>query len=241
MPELHTDAELRAQLDAANRELEAFAYSVSHDMRAPLRTIDGFSKILEEDYADRVDDEGKDALRRVRGAAQKMAELIDDMLKLSRISRAELACEGVDLGALARSIADKLEAAEPGRRVAFDIAPGLAARGDRALITILLENLLANAWKFTSRHPAARIEVGVAGRAGEPAYFVRDDGAGFDMAEVKRLFTPFQRLHGMGEFPGTGIGLAIVQRVAKRHGGRAWAEGAPEKGATFHFTLGRLQ
>jgi len=241
MPKLHTDAELRTQLEAANRELEAFAYSVSHDMRAPLRTIDGFSKILEEDYADRVGDEGRDALRRVREAAQKMAELIDDMLKLSRISRAELAREEVDLSALARSIADGLAAAEPGRKVAFAIAPGLAASGDRALITLLLENLLGNAWKFTSRRPATRIEVGVAGDPGEPAYFVRDDGAGFDMTEVKRLFTPFQRLHGMAEFPGTGIGLAIVQRVAKRHGGRAWAEGAPEKGATFHFTLGRLQ
>jgi len=247
----HTAAELRAlnaaleqrlherttELEASNREFESFAYSVSHDLRAPLRIIDGFSKILEDDYAGRVDDEGRDALRRVRAAAQGMAEQIDDLLKLARVSRAELAREPVDLSTLARSIAGGLEAASPARSVAFDIAPGLVAWGDRAQLALLLGNLIGNAWKFTSRHSSARIEIGVAEKAGDSVYFVRDDGAGFDMADARRLFTPFQRLHGVREFPGTGIGLAIVQRVVRRHGGRAWAESAVEKGATIHFTL----
>src|SRR6185295_7126901 len=212
--------ERAAELEAAKRELEAFGYSVSHDLRAPLRTIDGFSKILEEDYAGRIDEEGRDALRRVRGAAQKMAEQIDDLLKLSRVSRAELSRATVDLGALARAIANQLQAGAPGRSTLFEIPPRLEAWGDRAMLALVLENLLGNAWKFTSRHPRARIEIGVAEMAGEPAYFVRDDGAGFDMADAKNLFAPFQRLHGVSEFAGTGIGLAIVRRVVQRHGGR---------------------
>jgi PAS domain S-box-containing protein len=230
--------ERTADLDAANKELSAFAYSVSHDLRSPLRTIDGFSKILEEDYGSRVDDEGRDSLHRVRAAAQRMGGLIDDLLKLSRLSRSEMARERVDLSVLARRIAEELRTGDPARGVVFDITPGLGVRGDTALLTILFENLLGNAWKFTSKHPSARIEVGVTQKDGQPVYFVRDDGAGFDMAHVGNLFAPFQRLHGMAEFPGTGIGLATVRRVVQRHGGRAWAKGEVEKGATFYFTLG---
>jgi light-regulated signal transduction histidine kinase (bacteriophytochrome) len=229
--------ERAAQADAARRELEAFAYSVSHDLRAPLRTIDGFSKLLEDEYAASIGEEGKDALRRVRAAAAHMAELLDDLVKLSRVSRAEMNLQAVDLSALARSVADELKASAPERNVAFEIRPALVATGDRALLAMLLRQLIANAWKFTSKHPSARIEVGAAEAGGERAYFVRDDGAGFDMAAAENLFTPFQRLHGVREFPGTGIGLATVRRIVQRHGGRAWAEAAVEKGATFHFTL----
>jgi len=229
--------ERTAELEAARAELEAFAYSISHDLRAPLRSIVGFAKVIEEDYADRVDAEGRDALRRVRTAARKMAEQLDDMLKLSRVSRSELTREPVDLGKLARAIAAELAAAEPRPGVVFDVAPGLVAWGDRRLLALLLRNLLGNAWKFTSAHASARIEIGVTNAAGEPAYFVRDNGAGFDMADASRLFTPFQRLHGIAEFPGTGIGLAIVRCIVQRHGGRIWAEGAVQNGATFYFTL----
>jgi PAS domain S-box-containing protein len=241
--ELNATLEQRVQertteLEAANKELSAFAYSVSHDLRSPLRTIDGFSRILEEDYGSRVDDEGRDSLHRVRAAAQKMGGLIDDLLKLSRLSRSEMTREQVDLSALTRGIAEELRTGDPARNVTFDIAPGLVVHGDKALLTILLDNLLGNAWKFTSKHPSARIEIGVTEKEGQSVYFVRDDGAGFDMAHVGTLFAPFQRLHGMAEFPGTGIGLATVQRVVQRHGGRAWAEGEVEKGATFYFTLG---
>jgi signal transduction histidine kinase len=228
-------------LEAVNAELEAFAYSVSHDLRAPLRTIDGFSKILEEDYSLQIDEEGRDSLRRVRAAAQKMGHLIDDILKLSRLSRSEMTYEQVNLGQLADSIIAELKSADPAREVTVSIGAGLVALGDRMLIRILLENLLANAWKFTSKHPRALIEVGVTKKDGELAYFVRDDGAGFDMAHVGVLFAPFQRLHGTSEFPGTGIGLATVRRIVQRHGGRAWAEAEVEKGATFYFTLGAQQ
>ncbi len=230
--------ERTTELEVANKELEAFAYSVSHDLRAPLRSIDGFSKILEEDYAERVDDEGKDALRRVRAAAQRMGLLIDDMLKLSRLSRAEMNFQTVNLSELVGSIVAELKAREPGRKVTFKTASRAFATGDRQLLAVLLENLLANAWKFTGKHAEAHIEFGVTEKDGATVYFVRDDGAGFDMAHIDKLFTPFQRLHGMAEFPGTGIGLATVQRIVRRHGGRAWAEGAVEKGATFYFTLG---
>ena len=230
--------ERTAALEVANAELENFAYSVSHDMRAPLRTIVGFAKIIEEDYADRVDAEGRDALHRVRAAARQMGAFIDELVKLSRLSRSELMLERVDLEGLVRSVADGLKASAVSRSVVFEVTPGLVAWGDRRLLTVLFEHLLGNAWKFTSRHPSARIEVGVAAdRDGVPAYFVRDDGAGFEMADAQRLFAPFQRLHGMREFAGTGIGLAIVRRIVQRHGGRVWAEGAVEKGATFYFTL----
>lgn len=229
--------ERTAELKAANEELEAFTYSASHDLRAPLRSIDGFAKVLEEDYAARLDDEGKDALRRMRGAAQRMGELIDGLLALSRLARSDMNVEVVDLSALARSIADELKSSEPGRSVAFEIPPQLEVRGDRRLLRALLENLLGNAWKFTRKHASARIVLGATEKNGEPAYFVRDDGAGFDMAHAANLFAPFQRLHGVSEFPGTGIGLATVRRIVQRHGGRVWAEGAIDRGAVFYFTL----
>ncbi len=235
-----TEAEIQrrtAELDAANKDLESFSYSVSHDLRAPLRSIDGFARMLEEDYSAKIDDEGKDALHRVRSAAQRMGELIDDLLKLSRLSRSDMYAEPVDLSALARSVAEDLKASDPGRNVIFDIPPRLEAHGDRRLLTVLLENLLGNAWKFTGRHAHARIELGALQKDGKPVYFVRDDGAGFDMTYVATLFAPFQRLHLAADFPGTGIGLATVRRIVQRHGGRVWAEAAVEQGATFYFTL----
>jgi len=234
------EAQLRghaARLEQVNKELEAFSYSVSHDLRAPLRGIDGFSQALLEDYADSLDDQGKDYLQRVRAASQRMAQLIDDMLKLSRVTRAEMRHETVDLSALAHDIAGELQKTRPERQVDFVIAPGLVVNGDAQLLRAVLENLLGNAWKFTSAHPCAKIEFGIAEYEGKPAYFVRDDGVGFDMAYVDKLFGAFQRLHAMNEFPGTGIGLATVQRIIHRHGGHVWAEGAVEQGATFYFTL----
>ena len=235
-----TEAEIQrrtAELDAANKELEAFSYSVSHDLRGPLRSIDGFAKILEEDYAAQLDDEGRDALQRVRAAAQRMDQLIDDLLKLSRLVRSDMNAEAVDLSALARSVADELRAREPARKVSFQISPSLEARGDERLLAVLLENLFGNAWKFTGKRAEAHIEFGVTQKDGNPAYFVRDDGAGFDMAHAANLFVPFQRLHGVSDFPGTGIGLATVRRIVQRHGGRVWAESEIGKGATFYFTL----
>jgi light-regulated signal transduction histidine kinase (bacteriophytochrome) len=232
-------AHSNAELERANRELEAFTYSVSHDLRAPLRSVNSFSKVLLEDYADKLDDEGKDDLRRVYAATQRMGQLIDDLLKLSRIGRAEITVEAVDLSALARSVVAELKESDPARNVEFDIPPTADARGDKRLLTILLENLLGNAWKFTSKHESARIEFGVTTQDGAQVYFVRDDGAGFDMAYVDNLFAPFQRLHRAADFPGTGVGLATVGRIVEHHGGRVWAEGAVEQGATFYFTLAR--
>ena len=226
-----------AELTAANRELDSFAYAVSHDLRAPLRSIDGFAKVLEEDYTDRLDEEGIDALHRVRGAAQRMGELIDDLLALSRLTRSEMNLESVDLVALARPIADELRRSDPARSVAFVFPPKQEVRGDPRLLALLLQNLLGNSWKFTGRHATARIELGVTTIADEPVCFVRDDGAGFEMAEAANLFAPFQRLHSVRDFPGTGIGLATVRRIVQRHGGRVWAEGVVEEGATIHFTL----
>jgi signal transduction histidine kinase len=226
------------QLEAANKELEAFAYSVSHDLRAPLRGIAGFSQVLMEDYADRLDEEGKQALRRVQAAAQRMAQLIDDLLNLSRITRGELRREPVDLSALARTLAAELQQRGAGRPVEVVIADGLVAEGDARLLRVVLENLLANAWKFTAKKPRARVEFGADRRNGGPAtYFVRDNGAGFDMRYAGKLFGAFQRLHTVHEFPGNGIGLATVQRIIHRHGGRVWAEGAVDNGATFYFAL----
>jgi len=230
-------SERTEQLEAANKELESFSYSVSHDLRAPLRSIDGFSQVLLEDYSDRLDAEGKDSLRRVRAATQRMAQLIDDILGLSRTTRAEMRFETVDLSAIAEAVSAELRKSEPGRDVEFVIAPGLAAEGDPRLLAVMIENLLGNAWKFTSRHARARIEFGMLLRDGRPVYFVRDDGAGFDMGYAGKLFGVFQRLHGTAEFEGTGIGLATVQRIMHRHGGRVWAEGEVEKGATFYFTF----
>jgi light-regulated signal transduction histidine kinase (bacteriophytochrome) len=231
-------AERTAELTSANQELESFAYAVSHDLRAPLRSVDGFAKVLDEECASQMNEDGRDALRRIRGAAQRMGDLIDDLLKLSHLTRSEMNLEVVDLGALARSIACELQASEPGRKVTFEIPPTLEVRGDRSLLAVLLENLLGNAWKFTGRHAVARIELGVARDGIEPVYFVRDDGAGFDMDHAASLFAPFHRLHRVSEFPGTGIGLATVRRIVQRHGGRVWAQGSIEKGATLHFTLG---
>jgi len=226
------------QLEASNRELEAFCYSVSHDLRAPLRGMDGFSQALLEEYSGRLDSQGKDYLRRIRAATQRMGTLIDDLLNLSRVTRSEIRREPVDLSALALIIAADLRKIQPERPVEFAVAPNLLAQGDPRLLRLVLENLLANAWKFTSRHPRARIEFGTAAHAGATAYFVRDDGAGFDSAHAGQLFGAFRRLHAMTEFPGTGVGLATVQRIIQRHGGKVWAEGAVEQGATFYFTLG---
>jgi signal transduction histidine kinase len=225
------------QLEATNKELEAFSYSVSHDLRAPLRSIDGFSQALLEDYGARLDEDGQDYLQRVRAAAQRMAQLIDDLLSLARVTRSELHPEPIDLSACALTIAHELQRTQPDRRVAFIITPGLVAHGDARLLRIALENLLGNAWKFTAKRPCATIEFGAVPHDDGMAYFVRDDGAGFEMAYVDKLFGAFQRLHSMTEFAGTGIGLATVQRIIHRHGGRIWAEGAVEQGATFYFIL----
>ena len=226
------------ELAAVNEELEAFNYSVSHDLRAPLRTIDGFSQALLEDYEDKLDDEGKDYLGRTRAASQRMGRLIDDLLNLSRVTRREMRFKEVDLSAIARQVVVELEEGESGRDVTFEITEGAVTMGDPNLLRTELDNLIGNAWKFTGNHPTAKIEFGITEDDGRPAYFVRDDGAGFDMEYADNLFGAFQRLHGMTEFPGTGIGLATVQRIIHRHGGRVWAEGKVEQGATFYFTLG---
>jgi len=225
-------------LEAANKELEAFSFSVSHDLRAPLRSIDGFSRILLERYLGQLDAAGQDYLTRVRNATLRMSRLIDDMLMLSRVGRAEMRRAPVNLSALAADVMDELRQRDPERQVQVAIQPDLEVTGDAGLLRIVLENLLGNAWKFTSHREEARIEVGALTRDGERIYYVRDNGAGFDMSYADKLFTPFQRLHSEEEFPGTGIGLAIVQRIITRHGGRVWAEGEEGKGATVYFTLG---
>ena len=225
------------ELHAVNQELEAFNYSVSHDLRAPLRGIDGFSKILLEDNEDQLDTQGRDYLRRVGAATQRMGNMIDDLLNLSKVTRAEMRREMVDLSALAKTITAELQQAEPDRGVTFLIAEGMVAKGDAKLLHFVLENLLGNAWKFTSKHPQATIELGVVQDDGEPTYVVRDNGAGFDMTYADKLFGPFQRLHRQEDFEGTGIGLATVQRIISRHGGEVWGEGEVGKGATFYFTL----
>jgi PAS domain S-box-containing protein len=225
------------KLEVANKELESFSYSVSHDLRAPLRSIDGFSRILQEDQAERLDDEGRESLSKIRASTQHMGRLIDDMMKLSRVTLTELRRSPVDLSALARVVAEGLRTAEPQRSVELVIEPGLTAPADEHLMRIVLENLLGNAWKFTGHQPTPRIEFGRTERDGAPAYFVRDNGAGFEQQYAHKLFQAFQRLHSPSEFPGTGIGLATVQRVIHRHGGRVWAEAELERGATFFFTL----
>jgi len=225
------------ELSTVNKELEAFSYSVAHDLRAPLRNIDGFSQALLEDYPDKLDEQGKNYLNRVRSATQRMVVLIDDLLSLSRVKRSEMRHETVDLSVLAQSIAEELQETQPDRQVAFVIAPGLTTSGDAQLLRLLMENLLGNAWKFTGKHPKARIEFGVTQINDKNTFFIRDDGAGFDMAYADKLFEVFQRLHAGDEFSGTGVGLATVQRVAHRHSGRVWAEGEVEKGTTFYFQL----
>jgi light-regulated signal transduction histidine kinase (bacteriophytochrome) len=226
-----------AELTASNNELEAFSYSVSHDLRAPLRSIDGFSQALLEDYGEKLDAGGRDQLQRVRAATRRMSALIDDLLNLSHLSRSSMRRETVDLSALAGAISEELRKCAPGRQVDLVIDRGLAAEGDPHLLRVVLENLLGNAWKYTSGHPHARIEFGAQPVNGHRAFFVRDDGAGFDPRYASRLFGAFQRLHAASEFPGTGIGLATVQRIIHRHGGKVWAEGAVGKGATFYFSL----
>ena len=229
--------ERTAELEAANQELEAFSYSVSHDLRAPLRSIDGFTQALAEDYADHLDEQAQDYTQRVRKAAQRMGILIDDLLRLSRVTRAEMNRQTVDLSGVVLEIVEALRAAEPSREVAIEVQAGLTGMGDPQLLRVALENLLGNAWKFTSRQAAPRIEFGSTKVNGTPAYFVGDNGAGFDAQHAGKLFGAFQRLHSTEEYPGTGIGLATVQRVLLRHGGRVWAEGEVGKGATFYFTL----
>lgn len=230
-------AVLVAELERKNRELEAFSYSVSHDLRAPLRGISGFSEALVRDYTDKLDERGIGYLRRVQASAQRMGELIDDLLELSRVTRTELRRARVDLSKLARVVAEDLARKEPSRTVSVQIQEGLFVDGDNNLLRIVLENLLGNAWKFTARVPLARIEVSMTNQEDKPVYAVRDNGAGFNMKYVSKLFNPFQRLHGEAEYPGTGIGLATVHRIVDRHGGRVWAEAASGAGATFYFTI----
>jgi signal transduction histidine kinase len=225
------------RLAAANGELEAFCYSVSHDLRAPLRAIDGFSLVLLEDAGERLAPADHETLARVRAAAQRMAGLIDDLLRLSRISRTEIEPRRVDLSAIAGAAVEELRGREPARRAVVEIQPDIEAAGDPGLLGVALENLLGNAWKFTRERPEARIAFGAERAAAGPTYFVRDNGAGFDMTYADKLFGAFQRLHSTSEFEGTGIGLATVARVVHLHGGRVWAEAEVGKGATFRFTL----
>ena len=229
------------ELEATNRELEAFSYSVSHDLRAPLRSIDGFSQILLEDYSDELDEEGKDYLGRVRAASQRMGRLIDDILGLSRVTRGVMSRERVNLSSLAGEVAEELREARPDRTVELTVQKGLEVWGDPRLLRVALVNLMGNAWKFTEKKREAKVAFGqdeeLSRKGRVPVYYVSDNGAGFEMAYADKLFGAFQRLHGTEEFEGTGIGLATVQRVVHRHGGRIWAEGEVGRGATFFFTL----
>ncbi len=229
--------ERTAELEATNKELEAFSYSVSHDLRAPLRTIDGFSRAVLEDYAQVLDDEGRSYLNRVRAATQQMAQLIDDLLKLSRVTRTEMHRDDVDLSAMARDIAATLQRTQPERQAQITIDKDMIVRGDTRLLNVVLTNLLGNAWKFTEGKQNAEIRLGKMERDGKKIYFVPDNGAGFDMAYAHKLFGAFQRLHSDSEFKGSGIGLATVQRIIRRHGGQVWAEGEVGQGAGFYFTL----
>jgi len=229
--------ERTTELEAANTELEAFVYTVAHDLRAPLRSIDGFSRILQEDCGERLNPEEKGHLERVRTATQHMGLLIESMLQLSRLSRSELRRTNVDVSALALGVLADLQRQDPERRVTAVVAPGLVAQADPSLLHSVLENLLGNAWKFTSKTTEARLELGCAEQDGVPTFFVHDNGAGFNMAYKGKLFGVFQRLHRNDEFPGTGVGLASVQRIIHRHQGRVWAESEPGKGASFFFTL----
>jgi len=232
-------AERTAQLESTNKELEAFSYSVSHDLRAPLRALDGFSQALQADYAPVLDQEGQDFLQRIRAGSQRMGQLIDDLLRLSQLTRAEMHYKSVDLSELAQKIIGDLRESQPERSVEIVIQSSLVVMGDERLLRAMLQNLLGNAWKFTSKTTHARIEFSMTSPNGTPIYFVRDNGAGFDMAYSDKLFGAFQRLHRSNEFEGTGIGLATVQRIIHRHGGRIWAEGKVNQGATFYFSFQR--
>ncbi len=225
------------ELTASNKELEAFSYSVSHDLRAPLRAIDGFSLALIEDYGDKLDETAASYLKRVRGGAQKMGTLIDDLLQLSRVTRLEMKYVKIDLSAMAEKIIQGLKLDDPKRDAEISISPDLTATGDTGLIQIMLQNLLGNAWKYSGKKNRSIIEFGSLMQGDELVYFIRDNGAGFDMRYVSKLFGAFQRLHTEDEFPGTGIGLATVQRIANRHGGRIWAEGKVGEGSCFYFVL----
>jgi len=238
----HNELEMRvkertAQLADANRELEAFSYSVSHDLRAPLRGIEGFSLSLQTNYSGKMDETGKEYIRRIRNGCARMTSLIDDLLKLSRLTRGELRRETVDLSALAFSIAEERRESSPGRTVEVVVAPGMFAQGDPTLLRAALDNLIGNAWKFTRDSEIPRIEIGISPGSEIPVYFVRDNGAGFDMDYSEKLFGAFQRLHSAAEFEGSGIGLATVKRIVHRHGGAVWAEGEVGRGATFYFSL----
>jgi signal transduction histidine kinase len=253
---LHADLEQRSrqlgertrELDNSVRELDSFAYSVSHDLRAPLRVVDGFTTIVLEDYGDRgkpLDDVGRDHLRRIVAASQRMNTMIDTLLGLSRMTSRELARERVDLSQIARELAEDLRAQDAGRAVDFVVAPDLRTDGDSTLLRLVLQNLLGNAYKFTGKNRLARVEFGVRTDNNGLAYFVKDNGAGFDMRFAEKMFGLFQRLHSANEFPGTGVGLATVQKIIRRHGGRVWAEAIPAPneghGATFFFTLWERQ
>jgi light-regulated signal transduction histidine kinase (bacteriophytochrome) len=227
-------------LEGVNKELEAFIYSVSHDLRAPIRSMSGFAKFLVEDYADTLDDQGKDYLKRIDEGAAKMTRIINDLLYLSRINRQEINRMQIDLSRLASSVVSELRAADPGRVVEVTISNGVIASADRQLMEVVFSNLLGNAWKFTAKTGNARIEFGALEQEGKMVYYVSDNGAGFDPKYKEKMFQPFQRLHSDQEFEGMGIGLAIVERVIHRHCGRVWAEGQTERGAKIYFTLGEV-
>jgi PAS domain S-box-containing protein len=233
----HALSHAKEAAEAASRELEAFSYSVAHDLRAPLRGMSGFAQVLLGTYHDKLDADGRDWLQEILTNAQKMGTLIDALLSLSRLTRGEVQRETIDLSTAVRDHAARLSASDPERKAEWAIADGLEASADPTLTNALIQNLLGNAWKFTSRVETARIEFGATGAASARTFFVKDNGAGFDMKFAQKLFGPFQRLHGADEFPGTGIGLATVQRIVHRHGGRVWADGSVGKGATFYFTL----
>ena len=231
--------ERTAQLESSMRELASFSYSVSHDLRSPLRAIEGFAQVILDDYGDKLGKDGKESLGRVRGAAQKMSRLIDDMQTLARLARRDMQLGPVDLSGMAREVANNLRQQDPARAVEFAIAEGVTVRGDSHLLQLVMQNLLSNAWKFTRKRSSAQIEFGMANeeKGGKRVFFVRDNGAGFDIAYIDKLFKPFERLHAESEFTGSGIGLVIVKRIIERHGGRVWAEGETGKGATFYFTI----
>jgi PAS domain S-box-containing protein len=228
------------ELQQTNSELEAFTYSVSHDLRAPLRSINGFSQILIEDYSGSLDGEGQKFLLRIKNASQQMAQLIDGLLEISRAGRSGLHPVRLDLSALAQEIATEIQETQPGRPVRWEIETGLQANADAVLMRTVLTNLLQNAWKFSARTPDAMIRLGHSDGQGQVTYYVQDNGVGFEMEFANRLFHPFQRLHSGSQFEGTGVGLAIVARIIRRHGGKIWAEAAPDKGASFYFTLGNI-
>lgn len=236
----HNVAERTRMLEAANRELEAFVYAVSHDLRAPLRSLSGFSQILQESAADQLDERSLHYLKRITEASRRMSALIDDLLSLSRISRTELTPRSIDFSKLFLEAAAVVRERYPGHAVEFSVQPGMQVYGDARLLRIAVENLLDNAWKYTGSTAEPRVQVGIEDTPLGPAYFVRDNGAGFDATYADKLFAPFQRLHPDAQFPGTGIGLVTVQRILARHEGRIWADAAPGRGATFWFTIGEM-